>query len=151
MKSLAHSALRALADGEFHSGEAIAQTAGMSRGSVWLAMRELEAAGLTVYKVRGRGYRLSQALDLLDADAVRTALGTEAGDFFVEVVDAVESTNTSLLQRAAAGAPHATVLAAEWQTAGRGRMGRVWQSGIGGGLTFSVLWRFEQAQAGWAD
>jgi BirA family transcriptional regulator, biotin operon repressor / biotin---[acetyl-CoA-carboxylase] ligase len=148
MKSLAHSALRALADGEFHSGEAIAQTAGMSRGSVWHAMRELEAAGLTVYKVRGRGYRLSQPVDLLDAGAVRMALGTHAADFFVDVVDAVESTNTALLRRAAAGAPHATVLAAEWQTAGRGRMGRVWQSGIGGGLTFSVLWRFEQG-AGW--
>lgn len=148
MKSLAHSVLRALADGSFHSGEALARTAAMSRASVWHAIRELEAAGLTVYKVRGRGYRLAQPVDLLDAGAVRAALGGHAGEFTIDVVDAADSTNTALLQRAAVGAPHASVLAAEWQTAGRGRMGRVWQSGIGSGLTFSVLWRFEQG-AGW--
>ena len=148
MKWLAHSVLRALADGDFHSGERLARAAGMSRASVWHAMRELEAAGLTVYKVRGRGYRLEQAIDLLDADAIRAALGPAAADFTLDVLDAVESTNTALLQRAAAGAPHATVLAAERQTAGRGRMGRPWESGIGGSLTFSVLWRFHQG-AGW--
>lgn len=148
MKSLAHAVLRTLADGDFHSGEHLARAAGMSRASVWHAIRELEAAGLTVYKVRGRGYRLEQALDLMEAGAVRAALGSAARDFTVEVLDAVESTNTALLQRAAAGAPHATVLVAERQTAGRGRMGRAWESGIGGSLTFSVLWRFDQG-AGW--
>ncbi|MGE5526067.1 MAG: biotin--[acetyl-CoA-carboxylase] ligase [Rhodospirillaceae bacterium] len=148
MKLLAHAVLRALADGDFHSGEALAQAAEMSRASVWHAIRELESAGLTVYKVRGRGYRLARPIDLLDIAAIRKALGEHAGDFHVDVADSVESTNTALLQRAAAGAPHASVLAAEAQTAGRGRMGRAWQSGIGGGLTFSVLWRFEQG-AGW--
>jgi len=148
MKTLAHAVLRALADGDFHSGEALAQAADMSRASVWHAIRELESAGLTVYKVRGRGYRLSQPIDLLDAAVVRAALGDRARDFTVEIVDSAASTNTSLLRRAAAGAPHASVLAAECQTAGRGRMGRVWQSGIGSGLTFSLLWRFEQG-AGW--
>lgn len=148
MKSLAHSVLRALCDGDFHSGETLAQAAGMSRASVWHAIRELENAGLTVYKVRGRGYRLADPVDLLDADAVGVALGDCAADFAIEVVDTVASTNTAVLQRAAAGAPHGTVLAAERQTAGRGRMGRTWLSGIGGSLTFSVLWRFEQG-AGW--
>lgn len=148
MKTLAHAVLRTLADGEFHSGEALARAAGMSRASVWHAIRELEAAGLTVYKVRGRGYRLSQPVDLLDASVVRAALGSRAGEFHVDVVDSVGSTNTALLERAAAGAPHGTALAAECQTAGRGRMGRTWQSGMGSGLTFSLLWRFEQG-AGW--
>ena len=146
MKSLAHSVLRALADGEFHSGEALAQAAGMSRASVWHAIRELEAAGLTVYKVRGRGYRLEVSMELLDAGAIVRALGDRAADFTVEVVDTIASTNTALLQKP--HARHATVLAAESQTAGRGRLGRAWQSGIGGSLTFSLLWRFERG-AGW--
>ena len=147
MKALAYSVLRALADGEFHSGENLARSAGMSRASVWYAIRELEAAQLTVYKVRGRGYRLAHAISLIDGQAVAAALGAQAGYFSVGVEDAVESTNTALLRRAAAGAAHGTVLATEWQTAGRGRMGRTWQSGIGNGLTFSLLWRFDQGAA----
>jgi BirA family biotin operon repressor/biotin-[acetyl-CoA-carboxylase] ligase len=48
------------------------------------------------------------------------------------------------MKRAHAGAPHATVVAAEFQSDGRGRMGRAWHAGIGGALTFSLLWRFDQ-------
>jgi len=147
MKALAYSVLRALADGDFHSGENLARSAGMSRASVWYAIRELEAAQLTVYKVRGRGYRLAHAISLIDGRAIAAALGTQAGHFSVIVEDSVESTNTALLQRSVTGAAHGTVLAAEWQTMGRGRMGRAWQSGIGSGLTFSLLWRFDQGAA----
>ena len=148
MKTLSHAVLKALAPGEFRSGESIARSAGMSRASVWHAIRELEAAGLTVYKVRGRGYRLADPISLLDAQAVKSALAADADFFSIDVLDAVDSTNTLLLKRAAAGEPKGSVVAAEWQTAGRGRMGRVWHAGISSGLTFSMLWRFEQG-AGW--
>jgi BirA family biotin operon repressor/biotin-[acetyl-CoA-carboxylase] ligase len=60
------------------------------------------------------------------------------------VLDVVESTNTVLLERAVGGAAGGLMLAAELQTRGRGRRGRAWYSGLGGALTFSVLWRFEQ-------
>lgn len=59
----------------------------------------------------------------------------------VRVVGEVGSTNTDLLKAAAAGAAEGTVLAAEVQTAGRGRMGRSWLSPPGTGLMFSVLLR----------
>jgi BirA family biotin operon repressor/biotin-[acetyl-CoA-carboxylase] ligase len=71
-------------------------------------------------------------------------LGGQAARFAIEVVDETGSTNTDLLERAAQGAPSGTVLVAELQTRGRGRRGRGWHSGLGGALTFSVLWRFEQ-------
>jgi len=57
------------------------------------------------------------------------------------------STNTELLARAAQGARSGAVLAAEAQTAGRGRRGRPWVSPVGGALVFSLLWRFEQGAA----
>lgn len=148
MKRLAHSVLRALASGEFRSGEALAVAAGMSRAAVWHAIRELESAGLVIYKVRGRGYRLAQPLDVIDEATVAAALGDHAALFRLEVAGSVESTNTLLSQHAAAGAPNGAVVVAECQTAGRGRMGRVWQSAVGTSLTFSLLWRFEQG-AGW--
>lgn len=142
MKPLAYRVLKLLADGDFRSGEAMARTLGVSRASVWQAAHELEATGLDLYQVRGRGYRLAQPLSLLDVDAVRRHLGPAAGRVRLAVLDSIESTNSALMQRAQGGEPDGAVIAAEWQTAGRGRHGRAWLSGIGGALTFSVLWRF---------
>jgi len=75
---------------------------------------------------------------------VRDALGPVASRFSVEVLDRVDSTNTVLMRRATAGAASGTVIAAEWQTDGRGRRGRAWHALPGAALTFSLLWRFEQ-------
>ena len=144
MKPLASSVLRALAPGDFCSGEALARVLGMSRGSVWQAVRELEAAGVQIYKVRGRGYRLPQPLSLLDRESTLRELARDAGFFCIEILPCAGSTNTLLLQQAADGAASGSVIAAEWQTAGRGRMGRPWHAGIGNALTFSLLWRFGQ-------
>jgi BirA family transcriptional regulator, biotin operon repressor / biotin---[acetyl-CoA-carboxylase] ligase len=59
----------------------------------------------------------------------------------VKVVAETGSTNSDLLRFAADGAPQGLVLAAQAQTAGRGRQGRVWQNLPGAALTFSVLLR----------
>ncbi len=142
MKALASSVLKRLADGEFHSGEALARSLDVSRASVWHAIRELDAAGLEIYKVHGRGYRLQQSLTLLDRALIERQLGADAGRFVLDIRNEVDSTNSVLLQRAAAGAPSGTVLAVEWQTGGRGRLGRVWHAGVGEALIFSLLWRF---------
>jgi BirA family transcriptional regulator, biotin operon repressor / biotin---[acetyl-CoA-carboxylase] ligase len=142
MKPLTSSVLRRLADGEFHSGEALAKSLDFSRASVWNAIRDLESAGIEVYKVHGRGYRLPYPITLLDPAAIGRHLGDQAARFTLDVRDAVASTNTALLERAAEGAPGGTVLAAEWQSGGRGRLGRVWHAGVGEALTFSLLWRF---------
>ena len=59
----------------------------------------------------------------------------------VEVADRTGSTNADLLARALAGAPEGMVLAAEEQSAGRGRMGRTWVAPPRAALTFSLLVR----------
>jgi BirA family transcriptional regulator, biotin operon repressor / biotin---[acetyl-CoA-carboxylase] ligase len=144
MNALTFKALRMLADGEFQSGEAMARALGVSRASVWNALHALDQSGIEIFRVRGRGYRLAEPLSLLAGNAVESALGALAPRFAIEVIERVESTNTLLMQRAAAGAPGGTVIAAEWQTAGRGRRGRAWHALPGAALTFSLLWRFEQ-------
>ena len=74
-----------------------------------------------------------------DPDALRAAL---AGAWArVDVVDRVGSTNAALLASAASGAPDRSVLVAEHQDAGRGRLGRDWVSPPGTGVTVSVLLR----------
>lgn len=79
--------------------------------------------------------------------AIAAALGGDACRFDVDVLAECDSTNARLLARAEAGAAAGTVVAAERQTAGRGRLGRTWYSDPGAGLTFSLLWRFPSGTA----
>ncbi len=66
------------------------------------------------------------------------ALGLPSlASFSVEILPAIDSTNSELMRRARAGRTEPTLLIAEQQTAGRGRMGRDWQSKPGDSLTFS--------------
>ncbi len=136
------SLLRILTDGRFHSGERLGRALGLSRAGVWNLVRRIEGLGLRVFKVRGRGYRLAEGLDLLEVDELAARLKKVSPELCVEVLDECPSTNTVLVQRAAAGAPHGTVLACEHQSAGRGRRGNSWVSVVGGSLAFSILWRF---------
>ena len=136
--------LRLLANGEFHSGSQLAQYLGISRASVSNALHQAENYGLQLYRVRGRGYCLSNPPQWLDAELITHHLGQQARQFTVEIIDCASSSNTLLLQRAAQGVPSGSVLAVEWQSSGRGRLGRTWHSGLGNALTFSLLWRFER-------
>lgn len=79
----------------------------------------------------------------LRAEAVAALMPPEARRWFdLRVVERTGSTNSDLL-RDAACLPSGTVLAAEVQTAGRGRRGRAWIAPPGGSLAFSVLWKFD--------
>jgi BirA family biotin operon repressor/biotin-[acetyl-CoA-carboxylase] ligase len=142
--ALTFRALRLLSDEEFRSGADLARTLGVSRSNVWKALEGLAEVGVTVLRLHSRGYRLAAPIDWLDGARIRRQLGVHAEDFEVRVVDRLESTNTTLLEQAVAGAAGGLVLAAELQTRGRGRRGRAWHTGLGGALTFSLLWRFEQ-------
>jgi BirA family biotin operon repressor/biotin-[acetyl-CoA-carboxylase] ligase len=133
--------LDCLADGKFHSGEDLARDLGIVRTSVFNTMSLIAAQGIEIGRVRGRGYRLARPWQRLDATRIRQAM--TVADVAVEILPQATSSNALLLQRAAHGAAHGTVLAVELQTAGRGRLGRRWYAGLGNALTFSLLWRFD--------
>lgn len=136
--------LRRLADGEIHSGEALATAVGMSRARVSQVLKEADSAGLKLERIRGRGYRLHDPVPFLDREAILAALGAAGKGVEIEVVDSVDSTSSALLRRASREDVHRRLLLAEWQTAGRGRRGRGWTAVAGGSITFSLGWRFEQ-------
>ncbi|HEX5044050.1 MAG TPA: biotin--[acetyl-CoA-carboxylase] ligase [Candidatus Polarisedimenticolaceae bacterium] len=81
------------------------------------------------------GFDLPRALSLLDA------LGAAAGAGTVHVLERTSSTNDALRRLANGGAPEGTVVLAEEQSAGRGRLGTAWHSPRGSGLYLSVLFR----------
>ena len=142
--ALTFTLLRLLADGKFHSGEVLAKQLGISRTGVNNALRGADGYGLTLYSVRGRGYCLANPPQWLDAARIGNCLGAHGKYFQIEILDSASSSNTLLLHQAAQGAASGSVLAVEWQSGGRGRMGRTWHSGLGNALTFSLLWRFER-------
>jgi BirA family biotin operon repressor/biotin-[acetyl-CoA-carboxylase] ligase len=72
------------------------------------------------------------------AEAIWEALVPHLPSFTVEVLPSIDSTNTELMRRARAGLNEPTLLVAEQQTAGRGRLGRVWQSDVGASLMMSL-------------
>ena len=72
------------------------------------------------------------------AEAVWEAVAPLLPGFTVEVLPSIDSTNTELMRRARAGQTEPTLLVAEQQTAGRGRLGRVWQSDVGASFMLSL-------------
>ena len=136
-----------MADGRFHSGQALAEAYGISRATVCNLVRMAQDLGVDIHAVQGRGYQLVSSTEWLDRDKINLGLGTAAAQYHLQILDATDSTNSVLMQAAAAGAPDGSVVCAEYQFAGRGRRGRQWQSVLGGSLTFSVLWRFDEGIA----
>jgi BirA family biotin operon repressor/biotin-[acetyl-CoA-carboxylase] ligase len=143
MNTLTFPILRLLTDGKFHSGEDIATHFKTSRATVWNAIQDAEKLGVEIFSVRGRGYKLPKPIQLLEQDAVLNAIGEQRNWFKLEVHEHLESTNSYLMKKASAGEAHATCIAANLQSKGRGRRGRQWQAGLGASLTFSLLWRFQ--------
>jgi BirA family biotin operon repressor/biotin-[acetyl-CoA-carboxylase] ligase len=121
------------------SGDALARACGQTRAAIWKRIAALREAGVGIAAQAGRGYALTQPLELLDADLIRRGLpvGLRQELALLEVAWSIDSTNSDLLRRPAP-ASGAAVLLAERQTGGRGRRGRNWLSPLAANLTFSL-------------
>lgn len=134
--------LKLLKDGRFHSGQALGVALGVSRSAVWKQLQLLEAElGLSIHKVRGRGYQLAAPLTLLDPVSISEA--TPSCDWSVLVFDSTDSTNAEALRAIERGRAAPFLVLAERQTAGRGRRGRKWVSPFAENVYYSLVLRIE--------
>jgi len=143
-----------LSDGEFHSGARLAAELGVTRSAIWKSVRDLRELGAQIHSVPNRGYRLLTGVragagggGALDAATIVAALpaAVRGNLLALDVVWSLASTNSSLLESAAAVPPGlARVLLAEHQSAGRGRRGRSWLAPLGGSLCLSIGWTFAE-------
>lgn len=127
--------------GRVLSGEELAAQIGVTRASVWKAVKELQKDGYQIEGVTNKGYCLGTQNDILSREGIMARLtrGSEWQD--VLVYDSLPSTNNEAKRLLSAGAEPALLVVANHQSQGRGRMGRSFYSPKDQGIYMSVALR----------
>jgi len=128
-----------LSDGDFHSGEKLANILGVSRTAIWKLTNKLEAWGIELFSVRGKGYKIPNGLTLIDSEYLANQITEHARLFSsIEVLSTVDSTSSYLARNWSKGNGKGHIVVSEHQTGGRGRNGKTWISPFGSNLYFSL-------------
>ena len=130
--------LSCLSHDNFVSGEVIAKKLSLTRVAINQHIDTLKDYGIEIYSVKGKGYKLANPITLVDEQKLINQIDNRCFYF-----DEINSTNSFLLthhQDLKSG----DICIAEYQSAGRGRRGRQWQSPYGHHLYASLFWRFEE-------
>ncbi|WP_298702955.1 biotin--[acetyl-CoA-carboxylase] ligase [uncultured Veillonella sp.] len=127
--------------GEFVSGQTMSDTCEISRTAIWKHIEVLRRHGYEIESFTKKGYRLLNEPDLVGPLEVEPHLQTKTFGRHYEYAAQVESTNSKARELAMDGAVEGTVVVAEEQVAGRGRINRGWYSPYGKGLWFSLILR----------
>lgn len=127
--------------GEYVSGERLSAVLGVSRTAVWKYIRELRADGFLIEASSRKGYRLAEEADILSPAALGFGLSTRRIGRNIVCLDVVDSTNNQAKKLAAEGCAEGTVVVADRQVSGKGRLGRSWSSPAKTGIWMSVVLR----------
>ena len=128
--------------GQFVSGEQVSEKLGLSRTAIWKSVDALRKEGYEIEARTGLGYRLVSAPDALTEPEIRAFLHeTSCVGKQLYCFDEIDSTNTYAKKIALTGAPDGTVVVANQQSAGRGRMSRSFQSPRDKGIYLTALLR----------
>jgi BirA family biotin operon repressor/biotin-[acetyl-CoA-carboxylase] ligase len=122
--------------GQFISGELLCQQLNVSRTAIWKQMKQLRNVGMEIQSSPQKGY----CLTYIPEDLQQAEIRHRAPLYFFQNVT---STQWLAHQFANEGAQHGSVIIAEQQTAGRGRLQRKWHSPYGRGIWLSLIWRPE--------
>lgn len=126
---------------EFTSGEELGEKLGVSRAAIWKAIERLKEMGYYIEAITNKGYKLIQTHDLVNAAEIKEGLNTIAFGKNVIYYEETDSTNTALRKLVTDSMEEGTVVIAEYQNAGKGRLGRMWTSPKGAGVWMSILLR----------
>lgn len=142
--------LSMMSDGQFHSGEKLGESLGVSRAAVWKSLSRLEKEGFPIQRVRGKGYRIPKGAVLFDLDAIQQHLPTDIATYWQwHLYPSIDSTNAEAQRlMASAGGHQPLVCIAEQQSAGRGRRGRTWVSPYGQNIYMTVVEPFSNGAQG---
>lgn len=123
---------------DYISGENMSREIGVSRAAIHTAVNKLRKEGYQIVSATNKGYRLENTVDQLTLGEITSFLTRERKGQ-IRCYEVTDSTNTRLKELAQNGAPAGTVAVANEQTAGKGRLGRVFQSDKNTGIYMSML------------
>ncbi len=123
------------------SGEELSSTLSVSRTAIWKVITQLKKEGYEIESVTRKGYRMVQTPDLLMAQEIQYGLQTTLLGKEVIWFQHVGSTNEEAKKLGTVGAKEGTLVVAEEQRAGKGRLGRAWVSPPQKGIWMSLLLR----------
>lgn len=127
---------------EFLSGMIVSEKLQISRTAIWKHIRKLEAAGYEFEATTKLGYRLTFEPDYWNLERLKRVLSSSTErQRDIHLLDKVASTQNVAKELAEEGAPEGTLVLAEQQQNGRGRMGRSWVSPKGKGIWMSMILR----------
>ncbi len=112
---------------------------GISRAAIWKAIKGLQDTGYMIDGVRKKGYCLTGQSNRLSLYMIQPLLREKYRGVHIYLYDQIDSTNRAAKEIANGGAPHGTTLIADMQSAGRGRLGRVFVSPANSGLYMSII------------
>lgn len=124
---------------QFISGEQLSQSLKCSRTAVWKHIQELKKLGYRFESSPRKGYKLIKKPELFRAVELIAACGICNLGRDIHLYDKLESTQIEAHRLVANGSGHGTLVIAERQTSGRGRMGRPWHSPAGLGIWMSLV------------
>ncbi|GIO22645.1 biotin--[acetyl-CoA-carboxylase] ligase [Oceanobacillus sp. J11TS1] len=121
------------------SGQSLSEQLGISRNAIWKHMKDLERDGYIIHAKRSKGYRIVSFPDKVSSNTIRWGLETKWLGHHIIHKDATPSTQLIGHEAARDNAPDGTIIIAEEQTAGRGRMKKNWFSNKEGLWTTLLL------------
>lgn len=127
----------------FVSGQIICEKLGVSRTAVWKNINLLKKDGYEIVSESRNGYKLITSPDLLTHEEISTYLQTKSIGNKIIYFDSIDSTNNKAKELAFAGEMEGTIVIAEEQTSGRGRLGRQFVSPKYKGIWMSLILRPE--------
>ena len=129
------------ADGNFVSGQQISKDLHVSRTAIWKHINILKSRGYIFESSTRKGYRLIYAPNLLTPLEIDSALHTETFGRHVVYLESTQSTNEEAKKIAREGAEEGTIVVAEEQITGHGRLARGFYSPFAKGIWFSLILR----------
>ncbi|MFC1510139.1 biotin--[acetyl-CoA-carboxylase] ligase [Candidatus Omnitrophota bacterium] len=123
------------------SGEQLSRDLKISRAGIWKNIDQLRRGGYDIIALPHHGYQLKNSPDKLFPREIQFGLKTKKCGQHILYHDAIESTMQRAFQAGLDGAQEGTLVCAEGQTRGKGRMGRRWVSPKGKGLYCSLILR----------
>lgn len=124
--------------GEFVSGQEMANSANVSRSAVAKCIARLKSEGYLIKSVNNLGHSLDTECHIISEYGIRAYL-SDNSDIEIKTFDTIDSTNSEAKREIAAGLTKDGIIAADFQTQGRGRRGRSFYSPQNSGLYFTMI------------